>query len=72
MNSLLDTNGYNQYARGEKLILDYLADCDTIIMSSIVLGELYAGFFGGSKTEQNINRLQGERRCQTQDSGGGR
>jgi tRNA(fMet)-specific endonuclease VapC len=58
MNSLLDTNGYSQYTRGEKLILDYLADCDTIIMSSVVLGELYAGFFGGSKTEQNIDRLQ--------------
>jgi tRNA(fMet)-specific endonuclease VapC len=60
MNSLLDTNGYSRYARGEKLILDYLADCDTIIMSSVVLGELYAGFFASQITAKIFGRIKYE------------
>ena len=55
---LLDTNAYTGLINGDTKILEYLAQADTIYISTVMLGELYAGFYGGSKFEWNSNILQ--------------
>jgi len=55
---LLDTNGYAAYLSGDARILDVLAVADKVRMSAVVLGELHAGFQGGSKTLENESRLK--------------
>lgn len=50
---LLDTNAYSAYLSGDKAVLAVLAGSDAVLMSVIVLGELYAGFAGGSKEKRN-------------------
>ena len=58
MNSvLLDTNAYTGLMNGNKDVLEYMANADTIYISTVMLGELYAGFYGGSKFEWNSNIL---------------
>ena len=42
---------------GNKYVLEYMANADTIYISTVMLGELYAGFYGGSKFEWNSNIL---------------
>ena len=46
---LLDTNGYSALAQGDKGVLDALSEADAVYMSAVVLGELHAGFKGGSR-----------------------
>lgn len=53
---LLDTNAYTALRRGDESILDVLARAETVFMSAIVLGELHAGFKGGSK--ETVNRRE--------------
>jgi len=50
---LLDTNAYVKYLSGDKNILDMIVKADMIYLSIFVLGELYAGFRGGSQYEKN-------------------
>jgi len=50
---LLDTNAYTQFLAGNTEILSLLSMADTLYMSVFVLGELYAGFRGGSKEKEN-------------------
>ena len=50
---LLDTNAYISYLSGDELILNELAKADTVFLSVFVLGELYAGFRGGNKYQEN-------------------
>jgi tRNA(fMet)-specific endonuclease VapC len=50
---ILDTNAYTAYLTGDKKILTAIAGAEIIYMSIFVLGELYAGFKGGSKEEKN-------------------
>ena len=54
---LLDTNAYVRLLGGDDAVLDALAEAETVFMSVIVLGELHAGFHGGSRHEQNLKRL---------------
>ena len=54
---LLDTNAYTALRRGDEAILDVLGRADTVFMSAIVLGELHAGFKGGSKEVLNRKEL---------------
>ena len=54
---LLDTNAYTFYLLGDEKILDELVSTDIVYMSAIVIGELYAGFEGGSKEIENKNNL---------------
>jgi tRNA(fMet)-specific endonuclease VapC len=56
-NILLDTNCYAAYLSGDARILDVLAGADKVWMSAVVLGELYAGFKGGSRTMENYSQL---------------
>ncbi len=53
----IDTNAYAQLLRDSKDVLDVLSIADEVYMSVIVLGELYSGFRGGSKYEQNVKIL---------------
>jgi len=50
---VLDTNAYGAFLSGREEILDALGEADIVYMSVIVLGELYAGFRGGTKTKKN-------------------
>lgn len=54
---LLDTNAYGSYLKCDEHVLDCLAAADTVFMSVFVLGELHAGFRGGSRFQRNIRLL---------------
>ncbi len=55
---LLDTNAYTALRRGDEAVLDVLGRADTVYMSAIVLGELHAGFKGGSQEARNRKELE--------------
>jgi tRNA(fMet)-specific endonuclease VapC len=55
---ILDTNAYVRLLAGAEEILDALSAAETLYMSIFVLGELYAGFFGGNKEGRNRETLQ--------------
>jgi tRNA(fMet)-specific endonuclease VapC len=54
---LLDTSAYTALLTGDQAVFARLAEAETVLMSIIVLGELYAGFRAGSKERQNRDRL---------------
>jgi tRNA(fMet)-specific endonuclease VapC len=54
---ILDTNAYSAFLNGEEKILNILSGADTVYMSIIVIGELLAGFKGGSKEAKNRDIL---------------
>ena len=54
---VLDTNAYSNLLSGANEVLDIIAVTDTVYMSIFVLGELYAGFKGGTKEKYNIKVL---------------
>lgn len=54
---LLDTNAYAAFFSGEQPVFDALAQAEIVFISVIVLGELYAGFKGGSKEKENKQQL---------------
>jgi tRNA(fMet)-specific endonuclease VapC len=56
MRILLDTNAYSAFMAGDERVLGALAAADTVYLSVIVLGELHAGFRGG--TRERYNRAQ--------------
>lgn len=55
---LLDTNAYIGLLAGEEDVLDVIGAAEIVYMSVFVLGELYAGFTGGSKEKENKEILQ--------------
>lgn len=54
---LFDTNAYSSFMAGNQVIFDYILESETIYLSTIVIGELFAGFFGGSKISENRMEL---------------
>jgi tRNA(fMet)-specific endonuclease VapC len=50
---LLDTNAYTALLTGDERVLDAVAGAERVLMSAIVLGELCAGFEGGSRRAEN-------------------
>jgi tRNA(fMet)-specific endonuclease VapC len=54
---LLDTNAYSALARGDAAVLDAISEADVVYLSVVVLGELYAGFKGGSREAANREKL---------------
>ncbi len=50
---LIDTSAYSHLLRGRTEVSDILAKADLVYVSVFVLGELYAGFKGGSKEAAN-------------------
>ena len=55
---LLDTNTYSGLGKGNAHILKILQKADEIVVSTIVLGELYAGFSLGSRKTKNVAELE--------------
>lgn len=54
---LLDTNAYSAFKRGDKNIVEVIQHVECIVISPIVLGELYAGFDSGNKAAKNREEL---------------
>ncbi len=54
---VLDTNAYTRLLAGEEDVLDAIGTAETVYMSIFVLGELYAGFAGGTKERENKDTL---------------
>ena len=50
---LLDTNAYSALMAGDTRIADILAQSEAVLMSPVVIGELYDGFLGGSRNLEN-------------------
>lgn len=55
---LLDTNAYRQLLEGSQPVLEEIAKADKVYISVIVLGEIFAGLFGGTKQRKNREILQ--------------
>ncbi len=55
---LIDTNAYGRLLAGDGLVLDALAEAEHVHLSVFVMGELLAGFRGGSKSLQNRQTLK--------------
>ena len=56
-NIVIDTNAYTRLLAGEEDVLDVIGTAAIVYMSIFVLGELYAGFAGGTKKRGNQNAL---------------
>lgn len=54
---LLDTNAYAAFMAGDGQVLDALADAAETLVSVVVIGELLAGFRGGSRLRDNRQQL---------------
>jgi tRNA(fMet)-specific endonuclease VapC len=54
---VLDTNCYAAFLAGDEKILEALVAAEIVFMSVFVLGELFAGFKGGSKEVANSRLL---------------
>lgn len=57
MRLVLDTNAYIALRKGDAAALATLESAAFLGLPAIVLGELYAGFLAGSRTERNIREL---------------
>ncbi len=55
---LLDTNAYRRFTEGDTAIRDTLGAARQVWFSTIVLGELHAGFEAGTRKERNRDILQ--------------
>ena len=58
MKILLDTNAYSGFMNGNQKILDYIIESEIVYISTVMLGELYAGFRGGKKYSENNEELK--------------
>jgi tRNA(fMet)-specific endonuclease VapC len=54
---LLDTNAYSAYRRGDADAVHVVATIDRIVVNTVVLGELFAGFAGGGRHAKNVADL---------------
>jgi tRNA(fMet)-specific endonuclease VapC len=55
---LLDTNAYSGFMSGDQLVFDYIVESEIVYISTIMLGELFAGFQGGNRYAANKNELK--------------
>jgi predicted nucleic acid-binding protein len=55
---LLDTNGYAAFKQGQAEALDIVRRAARIAVSTVILGELLAGFAAGSRETKNRSELQ--------------
>ena len=56
---LVDTNAYGAFKRGESSAVEVMRLADRIGLSTVVVGELLAGFAGGGREERNRRELSG-------------
>ena len=50
---LVDTSAYSAMMGGDTDVAEILSQYESVLMSPIVMGELYDGFRGGSRNEEN-------------------
>ncbi|MBT3276229.1 MAG: type II toxin-antitoxin system VapC family toxin [Spirochaetales bacterium] len=50
---LVDTNAYTALMIGANRVAEELKHCEAVLLSPVVLGELYDGFKGGSRQREN-------------------
>jgi tRNA(fMet)-specific endonuclease VapC len=55
---VLDTCAYTRLLAGGDEVLEAISLAETVYLSVFVLGELYAGFRGGSREHENKDMLQ--------------
>ena len=55
---LIDTNVYAFFMRGEEAVEPYFKNSDVLYISAIVIGELFAGFNGGTRIRENKRILE--------------
>ena len=55
---VLDTNAYSELVRGDSDVLDALAAAERTYIPVTVIGELFAGFRGGSQEKRNRTQLR--------------
>ena len=55
---LLDTNAYSGFMSGNELVFNYIIEAEEIYLSTVMIGELFAGFQGGKKYSQNREDLK--------------
>jgi tRNA(fMet)-specific endonuclease VapC len=58
MRAALDTNRLTDLFRGDTDLAERLGACEEVWVPLIVLGEIKAGFYGGSQTHRNEGLLQ--------------
>ena len=54
---LLDTNAYTDFMLGVPEVVDVVAHAETLLVNSIVLGELLGGFAAGTREAKNRAEL---------------
>jgi len=55
---LLDTTAYSAMRRGDRRLVEPLAEASEIVLTSVVVGELVYGFVGGRLEDQNRRLLR--------------
>lgn len=58
----LDTSAYSRLMRGQPKLQERLEAADEILLPATMLGEVYAGFHGGNRLEENLSLLAAFRR----------
>lgn len=53
----IDTNIYSALRRGDKTVVKKITQYERVVVPVVVLGELRAGFLGGSKIAENQQNL---------------
>lgn len=54
---LLDTNAVTALLQGDQAVKDIMSKAETVYLSAVVIGELEAGFRGGSRYTENLDIL---------------
>ena len=57
MKICVDTNAYTAFKRGDEAVTGVLENAGEVLLPSIVVGELFAGFHMGSRRDRNIEEL---------------
>ena len=55
---ILDTNAYSAFMGGDKKVFDYIVESEVVYISTIVIGELFAGFYRGERLSQHREELR--------------
>ncbi|HAP55139.1 MAG: type II toxin-antitoxin system VapC family toxin [Treponema sp.] len=55
---ILDTNAYSAFMGGDKKVFDYIVESEVVYISTIVIGELFAGFYRGERLTQHREELR--------------
>ena len=57
MRILLDTNAYSAIGRGHPAATEILRGAEGVVLSTVMLGEVLAGFRAGSRWKENLANL---------------